>query len=191
MIVNRNFNNHFQRIVVVGTSGSGKTTLAQQISEGIGIPHVELDALHWGPNWTETPNDLFLERIAKVLQGKTWVVDGNYSEARDIIWGSADSLVFLDYTFWLVMSRIVRRTFRRVFSQEVLWNGNRERFWEQFFTRESMFWWVIKTYSRRRREYPLLFRQPEYAHLQVIHLKSPQATDEWLKELVDLKKVRK
>src|SRR5436305_799712 len=44
-----------QRLVVVGTSGSGKTTLAREIARRRALPHVELDALHWGPNWTEPP----------------------------------------------------------------------------------------------------------------------------------------
>ncbi|PLZ40609.1 adenylate kinase, partial [Fischerella thermalis WC542] len=36
------------------------------------------------------------------------------------------------------------------------------------------------TYHKRRKEYPILFSQPEYAHLQVVHLRSPQATQDWL-----------
>ncbi len=46
-----------QRISVVGTSGSGKTTLARDISQLLGIPHVELDYLHWEPNWVEVSDD--------------------------------------------------------------------------------------------------------------------------------------
>ena len=42
-----------QRLVVVGTSGSGKTTVAGQLALILGVPHIELDSLHWEPDWTE------------------------------------------------------------------------------------------------------------------------------------------
>ncbi|WP_423226670.1 AAA family ATPase, partial [Candidatus Amarolinea aalborgensis] len=48
-----------QRIVVVGTSGSGKTTLARRLALALGIPHIELDALHWEANWQEAPVEVF------------------------------------------------------------------------------------------------------------------------------------
>ena len=47
-----------RRIAVVGTSGSGKTTLARRLAQRLGIPHVELDALHWEPDWTPAPRDV-------------------------------------------------------------------------------------------------------------------------------------
>ena len=48
-----------QRIVVVGTCGSGKTTLAAELAKRIEAPHVELDALHWGPHWTPVETEIF------------------------------------------------------------------------------------------------------------------------------------
>ena len=41
-----------KRIMVVGTSGSGKTTLADTLSERLGLPRIELDALFWEENWS-------------------------------------------------------------------------------------------------------------------------------------------
>ena len=40
-----------RRIAVIGVTGSGKTTLAQNLAELLGLVHIELDAIHWGPNW--------------------------------------------------------------------------------------------------------------------------------------------
>lgn len=82
------------RISVVGTTGSGKTTLARSISQHRQIPHIELDALHWDANWTAASDQVFRERVTQALHGSTWVVDGNYSKVRDIVWGQADTVVF-------------------------------------------------------------------------------------------------
>jgi len=178
-------NSNYQRIAVVGTTGSGKTTLAYRLAKLLGVAHVELDALHWGPNWTPPPIPVFRERIAQALRGDRWVVDGNYSRVRDIVWGRADTVVWLDYALPLIMGRLVWRTIRRIVTQEELWSGNREYLRAQL-SRDSILLWALQTYRRRRREYPALFEMPEYAHLAVVRLRSPRATDDWLSGLTAL-----
>ena len=168
-----------RRINVVGTTGSGKTTTARQLAERLGIPHVEMDALNWGPDWTPAERQVLRERVAQALVGEAWVVDGNYSSVRDIVWGRADTIVWLDYTLLVTMAQLTRRTLRRVLTREELWGGNRER-WTNFFTRDSILWWALTTYRRRRRQYPALLARPECAHLAVVHLRSPRAAREWL-----------
>ncbi len=168
------------RIAVVGTSGSGKTTLAHQLAQRLDVPHVELDAIYWGPNWTPLPLEVFRVRVEEALNGDAWAADGNYSKVRDIVWGRADMVVWLDYPLPLVMVRIIKRTFHRSLTHKKLWGGNQERFWEAFFGRDSIVRWALSTYNRRRREYPTLLSRPEYAHLEVIHLQSPRAACRWL-----------
>jgi hypothetical protein len=64
--------------------------------------------------------------------------------------------------------------------REELWNGNRETWREAFFSRDSIILWALRTYHRRRKEYPVLFSQPQYAHLSVEHLRAPHAARDWL-----------
>jgi adenylate kinase family enzyme len=172
-----------QRISVVGTSGSGKTTLARDICLQLTISHVELDYLHWEHNWVEVPNEVMRQRVDVALSGNTWVVDGNYSFVRDIVWGRADTVVFLDYSFAVVMSRVLQRTFRRSITQQEICNGNRESLLKAFFSKDSILLWVLQTYGKNRKKYPRLFQQPEYAHLNIVHLRSPESTEDWLLSL--------
>jgi adenylate kinase family enzyme len=171
------------RISVVGTTGSGKTTVAQQLSRLLGLPHIELDALYWDSNWTGVTDQVFRERINRALSGEAWVVDGNYSRVRPLIWKRADTVVYLNYSFWRVFFQLVFRTLRRSLMRTELWSGNREELGRSLFSRESIVVWMLKTYHRRRKQYPELFQQPEYSHLEVVHLKNPRITRAWLSSL--------
>lgn len=153
-----------QRIVVIGTTGSGKTTMGNAIAQRLALPHVELDALNWGPSWTEVPRDIFRDRVAQAVSGGAWVVDGNYSKARNLVWSRATTIVWLDFSLPVILWRLLRRTIARTLTQEELWSGNRERIRTAFLSRDSLFIWALQTYRRRRRSYPILLSQPEHAH---------------------------
>jgi len=175
----------YSRIVIVGTTSSGKSTLAKTISDNFGYDFVELDALHWEPNWQEAPDDIFRERVDKATQADRWVVAGNYSVVRLLIWSRAEAVIWLDYSLWRILRQLTRRTFSRWWNQEELWNGNREKLWWHFklWSDESLYHWLFKTYWLRKREYPMLLSMPEHGHLKLLHFKHPKEADEWLKAL--------
>ncbi|GAB4327823.1 MAG: AAA family ATPase [Leptolyngbyaceae cyanobacterium] len=181
--MNHAFLTHPPRIAVVGTTGSGKTTLAKQIAQNLAISHIELDALHWEPNWTEVPDEIFRGRVATAIAPVSWVTDGNYSVVRDLLWPRANTIVWLDYSFPVTFGRLLRRTIHRAITQEPVCNGNRESLWLSFCSTDSILLWLLRTYGKNRQKYPLLFQQPEYAHLKVVRLRSPQATEYWLESL--------
>lgn len=169
------------RIVVGGTTGSGKTTLSRQIAAIVGAPAVELDALFWGPDWTEVETAVFRARVEAAVATDRWVVDGNYgTKARELTWRRAEMLVWLDYSIARIFWQLARRTTRRVVTREELWQGNRERFRTAFMSRESLFVWALQTHWKKRREYPETLRRPEYAHLRVVRLRSPGHTRAFL-----------
>ena len=171
-----------QRIIIVGNTGSGKTTLAQALSQRLTIPHTEIDALHWDENWTKPTPDEFRRRIEQAITPEQWILDGNYSSVRDLIWRRADTLIWLDYAMPVILWQLIRRTIRRVWSQEVLWNNNRETWRGALFSRDSLFVWAFKKQWSRRKLYPTLLQQPEYAHLTIFRWRSPRQMRQWLAE---------
>ena len=161
------------RYVVVGTSGSGKTTLSAALAAVFGCPHVELDVIHWLPGWEMMPDKEFREAVEQATVGNQWVVDGNYSKVRDVTWPRADAVIWLDFSFPVVMSRIIWRTLRRIFGPADPFEGCQETLRQQFFSRDSVILWAAKTWRRRRREYPELLDRPEYRHLDVFRVTRP------------------
>lgn len=170
-----------ERIVIVGTSGAGKSTLAKQLAARLNIPHIELDGLYWGKNWTKSPH--FLENVAREAERPSWIIDGNYSSAHHIIWSHADTIVWLDYSIWVCYRRMLRRVFQRVFWREELWSGNRETLRKQFFSKESLFVWIYQTHGSRREKFQQFRQNNTYPHLTWIHHPTPRATRRWLKQL--------
>lgn len=163
-----------RRVSVVGTSGSGKSTLARELAEILGVPHLELDAVHHQPGWAPLPTDEFRRIIAARAAAGGWVIDGNYGRVRDLVWARADTVVWLDLPKRTVMRQVVWRTLRRVALRRELWNGNRER-WRNFLTwnpEQSVISWAWHKHAPDHAKYAAAAADPASAHLRFIRLAS-------------------
>ncbi|MGN0101739.1 MAG: AAA family ATPase [Dietzia sp.] len=163
-----------RRVLVVGSSGSGKTTTAKRIADTCGIPHIELDALHWGPDWTAATSDEMRERVLRAIEGGSWVVDGNYrSKIGTLVWDRADTIVWINPSRLVAVSRAFRRTVRRVATRQELWNGNRERWSSLMFWRgeESLLWLAWALYPRTRDRYEAAMKEPANAHRRMYRVR--------------------
>ena len=159
--------------------GQGKPRLPAPCPKGWACRTRELDSLHWQANWTPTETDVMREKVASVVGGDAWVIDGNYSAVQPIILARADTLVWLDYPLRVNFARLVKRTTRRIISREPLWNDCRETL-AVTFSRDSIFVWAWKTHAKNRAKYPRLAQSPECAHLEFVRLRSPKEADRWL-----------
>jgi adenylate kinase family enzyme len=157
--------------------------LAERLSQLLGFPHVELDALNWDPNWCQVEPEVFRKRVEESLPRDGWVVDGNYTRVMDIVWSQADTVVWLDYSLHLVMWRLTCRTMERLISRRKLWNDNVESWRSQFLSKDSVFLWSLQTHGKKRREYTELMKNPPYKQLEFVRLSSPSAADQWLASL--------
>jgi adenylate kinase family enzyme len=170
-----------QRVWVAGLPGSGKTTLARTLADRLGVPHVELDALHHGPAWDEAPAQLLRQRVEASLAAAAdgWVVDGNYrGKLGDLVVERADTMVWLDLPLPLILWRIVRRTASRLVHRTELWNGNRETVRNSVLTRENLVVWAIQNHRRRRRALPPL--AASYPELRLVRLRSRREVAQFL-----------
>jgi adenylate kinase family enzyme len=163
-----------RRISVVGNSGSGKSTVGRQLAASLGVPFLELDSIYHQPGWVPLPAEEFRRRVAEVAAGDGWVIDGNYSKARPLVWARADTVVWLDLPRWTVMRQVVWRTLRRAAFRAELWNGNRER-WANLFTwapEDSVISWAWHRHAVYRERYAAAAADPANAHLHFVRLRS-------------------
>jgi adenylate kinase family enzyme len=171
------------RVVVIGTSCAGKTTFARSLARVLGFPHIELDALHWLPNWTERSADEFRALIAQAISQDCWIIDGNYAVVRDLVWPRATAVIWLNYSFSLVLWHALTRTARRAWTQEELFAGNRESLRMAIFSRDSILWWVLTTFHQRRKRYRALFDTPPSPQLQYVEFLKPSEAEHFLARL--------
>jgi len=169
------------RVVVVGTSGSGKSTFARRLAPAIGAPAIELDAINWQAGWrdlnTHDPEE-FVRRVAAAAATEAWVVDGNYSRVRDVLWPRATRFVWLDYGRAVIMRRVIWRSLVRALGGQELWpgTGNREEF-GRWLSKEHPIRWAWDTYDDRRRRFETLFEDLRAAHTVRHRLRHPSEAE--------------
>jgi len=167
------------RVSVVGNSGSGKSTFGRRLAERMQVPYVELDAIFHQPGWEELPRDQFRDRVAEVVAGPSWVVDGNYSVVRDLVWSAADTVVWFDPPRRTVMRRVIARTVARTMTRRELWNGNREP-WSNLLSldpQRSIVAWSWTRHAVYRERYGRAMEDPAWSALERIRVRHPREAD--------------
>ena len=171
------------RILMTGASGSGKTTFAGRLGAILGIPHTEMDSLHWGENWTPRPS--FEADVDELAAQDSWITEWQYSQVRERLLERADTVIYLHYPRWFVEQRVIRRTLHRAVTREKLWAGNTEPpLWSVFTDPENMIRYTWSSYPKyeplmaeARRNHPdkryIEFRTPREAEkfLQAVRLR--------------------
>lgn len=174
-----------QRVWVCGLSGSGKTTIARRLARILGVPHVELDALHWRhhPDWGMPTDEEFLPDVREATVGDRWVVEGNYSRSRDIFWPRVELMVWLDLPLRTASWRVLLRTLRRIRSNDqLLWGVQRETVRNALLTWDGLVLWNLRVHRRRHRTYSGLVEEAGARGTEVVRLRSQREVEAWLEE---------
>jgi adenylate kinase family enzyme len=161
----------------------GQDDPLRELARKLGVPHVELDALHHDPGWQEASAEVLQARVDAALAAAPdgWVVDGNYhGKLGTFVLERADTVVFLDLPYRVALRRAYWRTASRLVTGQELWNGNRETL-RNAFSRNSIVWWVIRQHGTHRTKRPLRFAP--LTHLCVVRLRSAREVRAWLQSI--------
>jgi adenylate kinase family enzyme len=171
-----------RRVSVVGNSGSGKSTLARKLAAVLGVPHLELDSVFHQPDWVPLHADEFRQAITVASARDDWVIDGNYSAVRPLIWTRADTVVWLDLPRRTVMRQVAWRTLRRGATRQELWNGNREslRNFLRLAPEQSIISWAWHSHAKYHDRYAAAAIDPANAHLTFVRLTSRRDVSRFL-----------
>lgn len=180
-----------RRILILGRTGSGKTTLARELAAALDVPHVELDALYFGPEFSTAPLSVLRERTSTAIAGDSWVTDGNKSAVRDLVWPRADTIIWLDYPLVVSLWRLGKRALWRtsVLKKQAAEKGG-NILPKQLVSAAKGVLTALRSHMGQRREYPKMFAQPENQHLAVVRLRSPHATRRWLSRVIEGKTIQ-
>ena len=173
--------NLLQRINVIGTSGCGKSTFCKELAGKLNAPYVEIDKIFWGANWSFADDEMLFAKLETELNHPSWVLDGNYTRTTRVKWKNVQTVIWLDYSLWKVMARIIKRTFGRAISGKELWKGtgNRETF-KKAFSKDSMILWSWNTYYDNRVKYLDAMHNPDFSHIQFIRFSNPREAERFL-----------
>ena len=180
--VNVRIGRRMTRISVIGGPGTGKTTFAARVAAITGAPHVELDALWWGPSWTPVELATFRERVRDAVAGDAWVIEGYYLDeaVRPIVWPRAEVIVWLDLPRSSSVARALRRSAGRALRRTELWGTNTQS--ARVLTPLS-----VARFIRRWPAYPSSIGQAlETDPLErktVVRLRNDEAIETWLAAL--------
>jgi adenylate kinase family enzyme len=168
------------RVNVKGISGSGKTTFGRALAGRLGVPYLELDAVHHiGPNWTEATAEELQASTREFIAGAPdgWVIDGNYeNKLGDVVVDHADQIVWLDLPLRVSIRRLWRRTHGRIRDRVELWGGNRESWRGGFLGWNSLFIYTVRAWIRQRRRWSRRFAGDP----RLVRLRSPEEARRWL-----------
>lgn len=172
------------RVVVVGSSGSGKTTVARRLASVLDAPFLEMDSVFHRYGWADDPPDDFLPTLDDFTRPDRWVIDGNYTShgVRDVVWPRADTFVWLDPPRRTTVSRVVRRTLRRIFTREELWGGVKEPF-TNLYSRDphkNIIVWTWTRHADTKEKFETAMADGSWQHATVHRLRTPREVESFI-----------
>ncbi|MEU9106833.1 adenylate kinase [Streptomyces xanthophaeus] len=168
-----------RRVLVVGISGAGKSTAARALERRLGLPFHELDALRFsGPGWAVSPD--FAGETARLAGPSGGCSTRSAARRSATCCGNGRHVVWLDHPRHVVMRRVLLRSLRRSLLRERLFGGNREA-WREWLRADHPAWWAWAQYGPRRAEIARRARDPRFAPLRVVRLRTPRQAGAWLR----------
>ena len=134
-----------KKILVCGESCSGKTTFGKYLSSKLKINHYDLDEIHWLPGWNISSDEVFENKLNTIVKKEQWIITGNYFSRQDSVINYCDTVIYLKIGFITRLYRAFIRGIARSITKNEVCNGNYETFGRNFFSKDSLLLYIIKT----------------------------------------------
>lgn len=143
-----------KHILVLGVTGAGKSTAVRRIAAHKGMQVIDFDEIRWEPGdqkpWTPRPVNEQQALIDWATDAERWVMAAVGGSTEEIVLPKVDLIIYLDYSPAVTLTRLLRRTARRVVLKEKCCNGNVESLPNLVGKDAIIFWW-FKTFRQRHR----------------------------------------
>jgi len=176
----------YRRIIIIGLPASGKSTLALILSKLLNIQSLDLDTLHKLNKSSKEPDKTFRMETDKATRTSAWVLAGDYGIVRDIIWPRAELIIWLDYPLWTIFRQYWIRSTPRGTYKKIILEEKSKNLLPRIGHLITAFQKISNKYKMKKHNYPLLFRQADFNHLDVMRFTCIGETQKWLKEIQDL-----
>ena len=168
-----------KRILIIGCSGAGKSTFAKKLQGVLDIEVIHLDQHYWKPNWEKTESEEWSKKVAQLMKGEQWIIDGNYRSTFDMRTPLADTIIWLDFPALICLYRACKRRLEQNRVDEL--EGCKERVSFNLLT-----WILWKFPTDNRRDLKKRIRNLE-KEKKIIILKSNNDIELFLKEIARVK----
>ena len=159
------------KILILGCSGSGKSVFAMKLREKTGLPLIHLDNIWWRPDRTHISREEFDLRLAALLRGDRWILDGDYSRTYEPRIRACDTVIFLDYGEAVAMAGITGRVGQK--RPDMPWTEG---------TLDPELVALVRNYQTKNRPV-LLALLEQYPEKRRIILRSREEAEAWLAAL--------
>lgn len=98
-----------KKIIVIGCSGAGKSYFAKKLHSITGIPLYHLDMIWHKPDKTHISREEFDERLKKIFEEDSWIMDGDFSRTMEMRMQACDTIILFDIPYEICMRGIKER----------------------------------------------------------------------------------
>ena len=121
------------KIHIYGHSCTGKSTMGALLADRIDLDFVELDGINFEGSWKgldQRDPERFMQLMRDATTSERWVAAGSYTRySQAALWDRVETVILLDLPLRILVPRLLRRSWKRWRTKELLWGSNQEKFW--------------------------------------------------------------
>ena len=85
-----------KKIAIIGCPGSGKSYLSRYLTNYTNINLYHLDNMYWFGDYDHISEEEFVNKVDKVIQKPSWIIDGHFKESLSQRVSKADTIIYFN-----------------------------------------------------------------------------------------------